>query len=103
MNRIDGANPALTGRTMEGLAAKGADRAGEGAAAEDAVRARGRQDNVLVSDRARLMSVATTAVRDAPDARAAKVAALKAAIADGSYSVQPRELAARLLRGGGLD
>jgi negative regulator of flagellin synthesis FlgM len=50
-------------------------------------------DAVSLSDTARALSAATKSVADTSDVRAEKVAALKAAIADGTYSVSSRDLA----------
>lgn len=102
MTRIDGLNPLNTGRALQGQGANGVDGRGNAHAAEGTERAAG-QDNISVSPRARVMSLATRAVRDAPDVRADKVAALKAAIADGSYRSDSRAIAARLLATGALD
>jgi len=59
-------------------------------------------DSVSISDSARALSSATRAVADSSDIRADKVAALKAAIADGTYSVDSRTLAQSMLRAGAL-
>jgi negative regulator of flagellin synthesis FlgM len=54
-------------------------------------------DSVSISETARSMVAASKAVASAPDVRQDKVDALKAAIADGSYSIDSRRLAATLL------
>ena len=54
-------------------------------------------DAVSLSDTARSLSAARKAVADAPDVREDRVSALKAAIADGTYSVDSRNLASKLL------
>jgi negative regulator of flagellin synthesis FlgM len=54
-------------------------------------------DAVSISDKARSLSAAHKAVADAPDVREDRVSALKAAIADGTYSVNSRNLASKLL------
>jgi negative regulator of flagellin synthesis FlgM len=54
-------------------------------------------DVVSISDSGRSVAAARKAVAAAPDVREERVNALKAAIADGSYSVDSRTLAAKLL------
>lgn len=102
MTRIDGLNTSAPGRTLQGAALAGADPS-QSHGANGTETANGRQDNVVVSSRARLMSVASRAVQGSSDVRAAKVAALRAAIANGSYTVDPEGIAQRLLRGGGFE
>ena len=101
MTRIDGLNPLTTSRTLAGQNSNGVDGAGADGQTQDAS-ALGRQDAVAVSARGRVMAIAAAAVKQAPDVRAAKVAALRAAIADGTYSSSAREIAERLLSSGGL-
>ncbi|MEO9255641.1 MAG: flagellar biosynthesis anti-sigma factor FlgM, partial [Tepidiformaceae bacterium] len=60
----------------------------------------GRQDVLSVSDRGRVVAVAARAVNGSRDVRSEKVASLKAAIADGSYKSNAREIAERLLSNG---
>jgi negative regulator of flagellin synthesis FlgM len=55
-------------------------------------------DAVSISDKARSLSAAHKAVADAPEVREDRVNALKAAIAAGTYSVNSRTLATKLLR-----
>jgi negative regulator of flagellin synthesis FlgM len=55
-------------------------------------------DAVSISDKARSLAGAHKAVANAPDVREDRVSALKAAIADGTYSVDSRNLAAKLLK-----
>jgi negative regulator of flagellin synthesis FlgM len=101
MTRIEGLNPLGTSRTMQGQAPPGVD----GPAGDrngGAERAEGRQDLVSLSSRGRIVAEAASAVALARDVRAEKVAALKAAIADGSYRSDAREIAERLLTGGGF-
>jgi len=101
MTRIDGLNPLGTSRTMQGQGASGLDAAG-GDRHGAAERADGRQDLVSLSSRGRIVAEAAHAVARTPDVRAEKVAALKAAIAAGSYRSDAREIAERLLTGGGF-
>lgn len=54
-------------------------------------------DAVTISDKARSMVAAFKAVADAPDVREDRVAELKAAIAAGTYSVDSRRLASKLV------
>jgi negative regulator of flagellin synthesis FlgM len=70
------------------------------AAAEAALKARGRQDAVNLSNRGRLVAEAAQAVALSRDVRTEKVAALKAAIANGSYRSNAREIAVRLFANG---
>lgn len=101
MTRIDGLNPLSTSRTMGGQASSSIDTA-DADAASQANASAGRQDVLALSDRARVVGVAARAVADSPDTRAAKVAALKASIADGTYTSNARAIAERLLATGGL-
>jgi negative regulator of flagellin synthesis FlgM len=57
-------------------------------------------DSVSLSETARAMSSARASVSAAPAVREDKVAALKAAIANGTYSVDSRSLARSMLRHG---
>jgi negative regulator of flagellin synthesis FlgM len=59
-------------------------------------------DMVTLSDTARSMVAANKAVQDAPDVREDRVAALKAAIAAGTYSVDSRRLASKLITSLGI-
>jgi flagellar biosynthesis anti-sigma factor FlgM len=54
-------------------------------------------DAVTISDDARSIAAATRAVTNAPDVREDRVSALKAAIAAGTYSVDSRLLASKLV------
>jgi negative regulator of flagellin synthesis FlgM len=55
-------------------------------------------DVVSISDKARSIASAHKAVADAPDVREDRISVLKASIADGTYSVDSRTLASRLLK-----
>jgi negative regulator of flagellin synthesis FlgM len=101
MTRIDGLNPLSTSRTMGGQASSNIDNADPSAAGQ-AGASGGRQDVLAVSDRGRVVALAAQAVAQSPDSRAAKVAALKASIADGSYTSNARAIAERLMATGGL-
>jgi negative regulator of flagellin synthesis FlgM len=103
MNRIDGAGTLGTSRTLSGTGANGVDGAQGPNDGQQADRASSSADSLSVSDRGRVMAVASLAVRSAADVRADRVAALKAAIADGTYNADPREIAARLLAAGTLE
>ncbi len=99
MARIDGLN--LSGASMNpASAAGGASGAPGSPEAEAALKARGRQDVLNLSNRGRIVAEAARAVADSRDVRAEKVAALKAAIANGSYSSNAREIAERLVANG---
>jgi flagellar biosynthesis anti-sigma factor FlgM len=98
MNRIDGSNPLATSRTTQGLGAQAVGHDDPGA--KSAEKARGAQDQVKLSNRARFVADASRAVANAPDVRSAKVAALKASIASGSYQSSPQAVAERLLASG---
>lgn len=100
MARIDGLNPLTTSRTTSGMAATGVDASGDERAATGGTTAAGRQDVLSVSSRGRVMAVAASAVAQSRDVRAERVATLKAAIADGSYKSNAREIASRLMADG---
>ena len=101
MTRIDGFNPLATSRTGQSLGADGVDRNGAGRNGE--AEGVGAQDRATLSPRGRYIGQAVAAVASAPEVRAEKVAALKAAIADGSYKSNARDIAARLLASGSLE
>lgn len=98
MARIDGLN--LSGANLNPASAAGAGSSQDPAAAEAALKARGRQDAVSLSNRGRLVAEAAQAVAASRDVRAEKVAALRAAIANGSYKSNAREIAERLFANG---
>jgi len=99
MTRIDGLNPLLTGRLAGGNGAPSVDGGDHQGDAQGA-HAAGRQDVVSLSDRGRVVAIAARAVGESGDVRAEKVAAIKAAIANGSYRSNARDIAARLLANG---
>lgn len=99
MTRIEGLNPLGTSRTLQGQGAGHVDGNGhdhEGGPES----ASGRQDLVSLSSRGRVVAEAARAVALARDVRSEKVAALRAAILDGTYRSDSREIAARLLSSG---
>ena len=99
MARIDGLN--LSGASLNPASAMGAaGGAHDSAASEAALKARGRQDAVNLSNRGRLVAEAAQAVHESSDVRSEKVAALKAAMANGSYSSNARAIAERLVANG---
>ena len=98
MARIDGLN--LSGASLNPAGAAGASSTGSAAESDAATRARGRQDVINLSNRGRVVAEAARAVSQSSDVRAEKVAALKAAIANGSYSSNAREIAERLIANG---
>ena len=99
MSRIDGLN--LSGASMNpASAASGAAPAPGSAESEAAQKARGRQDVLNLSNRGRVVAEAAHAVNESRDVRAEKVAAIKAAIANGTYSSNAREIAERLFANG---
>ena len=55
------------------------------------------QDSVTLSDSARSMASARTAVQNAPDVRQEKVADIKQQISDGTYQVSSKVLARHML------
>ena len=61
-----------------------------------------RPDEVTISDNARSIAAATKAVSDAPAVREDRVNELKAAIAAGTYSVDSRRLASKLITSLGI-
>ena len=98
MARIDGLN--LSGTNLNtGVTGLGGSKE-DSAAAEAALKARGRQDAVNLSNRGRLVAEAAQAVALSRDVRSEKVLALKAAIANGSYRSNAREIAERLFANG---
>jgi flagellar biosynthesis anti-sigma factor FlgM len=99
MTRIDGLNPLSTSRTMNGAVASGIE-GGDSDRADGAGKAGGRQDVLALSNRGRIVAEAAAAVVGSRDVRAEKVLALKAAIADGSYTSNARDIAERLLANG---
>src|SRR5579859_2674031 len=56
-------------------------------------------DSVTLSDSARSVSTARTAVQNAPDVREQKVADIKQQLSDGTYQVSSRALASKMLTG----
>jgi negative regulator of flagellin synthesis FlgM len=99
MTRIDGLNPLSTSRTLNGSPTPGID-AGDNDRADGAGKAGGRQDVIALSHRGRIVAEAAAAVAGARDVRTEKVLALKAAIADGSYTSNARDIAERLYASG---
>jgi negative regulator of flagellin synthesis FlgM len=100
MTRIDGLNPLITSRTMQGQGANGVDGARDGHGSDGAEGVNGRQDNVSLSNRGRVVAEAARAVANSSEVRAERVAALKAAIADGTYTSDARQIATRLIATG---
>ena len=98
MARIDGLN--LSGASMNPAGAAGAAGAGSAAESQAALKARGKQDVINLSNRGRIVAEASQAVRQSSDVRAERVAALKAAIANGTYSSNAHEIAERLIANG---
>ena len=98
MDRIDGTNPLSTSRTQAGQPPADAPTRADGRDRAEALG--GKQDRLAVSDRARLVAEASSVVRDTVDVREARVAELRAAIADGSYKPDAGEVARRLLASG---
>jgi negative regulator of flagellin synthesis FlgM len=82
-------------RASAAAAALRANAAGSAASPAAAPR---QPDSVSISDKARSLGAAHKTVADAPDVREDRVSALKAAIADGTYAVDSRTLAAKLLK-----
>lgn len=98
MTRIDGLNSLATARTQHGQGAGAADSNAHAADAGGTLE--GPQDRVNLSNRGRIVAEAARAVGNAPDTRAEKVLALRAAIAGGTYRAGEREIAERLLQAG---
>jgi len=102
MTRIDHVNPLLTSRTGQGEGTGhvgGGDR--RGALAEP-----GNLrdfDRVTLSDRGRIVAATARAVEASPEVRSKQVAALKEAIANGTYEIDPHVIAARLIATGTFD
>jgi negative regulator of flagellin synthesis FlgM len=75
-------------------------RAGPTYATQGASAPTRQSDAVSLSDAARALASARTTVADATDVRADRVAALKSAIADGTYKIDGRALAKSMVRAG---
>ena len=99
MARIDGLNLGGTHLNPAG-GAGAAGQAAHAGSAQGANGARVAHDILALSRRGRIVAEAARAVAEARDVRAEKVAALKAAIASGTYTSNAREIAARLLADG---
>ena len=67
--------------------------------AESVAKANKGNDTVEISNAAKTFQVARTAVTSASDVRADKIARLKAAIEEGTYSVSARDVADKLVEG----
>src|SRR5437879_5452415 len=102
MNRIDGLGPLTTSRTTQGSALSAPD-GGSGNGAKSVDGTIPGLDQVSLSTRGRTVRDAAKLVADAPDIRADRVAQLKAAIADGTYTSNARDIAARLMATGLAD
>jgi negative regulator of flagellin synthesis FlgM len=98
MNRIDGSNPLATSRLGQGLAPQQVN--GERTAEADATGVASGRDLANISSRGRFVADTVRAAQDSPDVRADKVAALKAAITNGNYHSNARDIAVRLMAGG---
>jgi negative regulator of flagellin synthesis FlgM len=83
---------------LRAAAAAAAVRAHAAGTASSGAGAPRQADSVSISETARSLSAAHKAVAEAPDVRADRVSAIKAAIADGSYTIDSRALAAKLLK-----
>ncbi|MDD2421904.1 MAG: flagellar biosynthesis anti-sigma factor FlgM [Heliobacteriaceae bacterium] len=68
----------------------------QGVTAQEKVAGRGK-DTVDFSTEARLLQVAMKAVREVPEERMEKVAALREAVTTGTYSVSGEEIAEKML------
>ena len=73
-------------------------RSNAAATATTAAAAARQADSVQLSDAARALSTATRSVGGATDVREDRIAALKSAIANGSYAVDSRDLARSMVR-----
>ncbi|MEO8538506.1 MAG: flagellar biosynthesis anti-sigma factor FlgM [bacterium] len=100
MARIDGLNLSGTSLNPTGATGGASSAAGSSPEADAAIKARGRQDVINLSNRGRIVAEAARAVSSSSDVRAEKVAALKAAIANGNYQSNAREIAERLIANG---
>lgn len=98
MNPIELNNPLATSRLGRGVPAGNVQRSPTSAADQSA--GASQADRAAISNRGRFVASAIHAVLDAQDVRADRVAVLRAAIADGSYHTNARDVAARLLAGG---
>jgi negative regulator of flagellin synthesis FlgM len=73
---------------------------GQARARSEPVEAAAPADSAGISAEARALSRAHTAVRDASDLREERIQALKATIANGTYSPDPREIARKIIANG---
>lgn len=55
------------------------------------------EDSVDLSQNARDLKLAQAALRDLPEIRSEKVAALKQQIEDGSYEIEPKKIAGKMI------
>lgn len=102
MTQIDNVNPLITNQADQGEGAAsvaGADRRGAGAEPGDARHL----DRVTLSDRGRIVAATAHAVAASPEVRSRHVAALKEAIANGTYEVDAYLIATRLAATGTFD
>jgi negative regulator of flagellin synthesis FlgM len=83
---------------LRAAAAAAALRANSGSGGASPAGVARQPDAVSISDKARSIASAHKAVADAPDVREDRISALKASIADGTYSVDSRSLASKLLK-----
>ena len=98
MTRIDGLSNLSTSRLGQSQGPEATSSGDEAAGEAGKI---GRQlDEVRLSSRGRVVADAMQAVQNASDVREAKVASLKAAIANGTYTSNARDIAARLLATG---
>jgi negative regulator of flagellin synthesis FlgM len=98
MTRIDGINHLQTSRLGHSEGTQVADNDGE--RSSEAARLAGKGDEVRLSTRGRVVAEAVRHVHESSEVRQARIAELKAAIADGTYTSNAREIAARLLASG---
>lgn len=94
-NKIDSYGPKVT--TSAPARVKSGEADGKSASArtrESAVSS----DSVRLTDDAKLLQQAERAAAEAPDVDERKVAQIKQAVADGTYQVDPKAIAAKLAR-----
>jgi negative regulator of flagellin synthesis FlgM len=91
-NLIDGLGPYDKAKLEKAESDKAKARRGDKAAGKDA------GDKVSLSPEAKLRTEAYKAAQDAPEVRHDKVAAIKAQIASGEYTVDSRKIAEKLVR-----
>ena len=94
-NKIDSYGPQVA--TSAPVRARSAEAGGKNAPAQ-ARESVASSDSVRLTDDAKLLQQAERAAAEAPDVDESRVAQIKQAVADGTYQVDPKAIAAKLAR-----